>query len=438
MTTVLGSSSAGTAGSAASGDLLRRRALTLGTHSPLFYDSPLAVRSASGVWLTSMDGVTYLDGYNNVPHVGHCHPYVVEAVHQQAKELNIHTRYLNDRVLDYAEQLLATFDQPLARLFLTNSGSEANELALRIARQHTGSTGVLVTDFSYHGNTTSLAELTTALPVREPLGAHVRALTVPDLDHENDAEEAVLARSLAQVDAAIASLQEEGHGLSALLFDPLFSTEGLPRLPRGYVTAVVERVRAAGGLVVADEVQSGFGRVGTCMWGHQIFEMVPDFVTLGKPMGNGHPMGGVITTAELLDEFGSNNLYFNTFAGNPVSAAAGLAVLKVMKAEQLADNAQSTGQLLRDNLAELADRHDFLGAAKGAGLFTGLEFVDAATGAPAPALAKQVVEAMLGRQVLISRIGRSDNMLKIRPPLPFTGKHVDILTDRLADCLAQL
>jgi 4-aminobutyrate aminotransferase-like enzyme len=385
-----------------------------------------------------MDDVTYLDGYNNVPHVGHCHPYVVEAVHRQAKQLNIHTRYLNDRVLDYAEQLLATVEEPLARLFLTNSGSEANELALRIARQHTGHTGILVTDFSYHGNTTSLAELTTGLPVHESLGTHVRAITIPDMDHESENEEAVLARSLIQVDTAIASLQQAGYGVSALLFDPLFSTEGLPRLPAGYVGAVVDRVRSAGGLIIADEVQSGFGRVGTSMWGHQLVEIVPDFVTLGKPMGNGHPMGGVLTTADLLDEFGSKNLYFNTFAGNPVSAAAGLAVLKVMKAEQLLDNAATTGRLLREKLAEFADRYDFVSAAKGQGLFTGLEFVDGATGKPAPAIAKRVVEGMLAREVLISRIGRHDNMLKIRPPMPFNREHVEILTERMADCLAHL
>ena len=258
------------------------------------------------------------------------------------------------------------------------------------------------------------------------------------MDHESEGEEAVLARSLALVDTAIASLQQAGHGVSALLFYPLFSTEGLPRLPKGYVTMVVDRVRSAGGLVIADEVQAGFGRVGTSMWGHQLFDMVPDFITLGKPMGNGHPLGGVITTTNLLDEFGSNNLYFNTFAGNAVSAAAGLAVLKVMKAEQLLDNADTTGGLLRGKLTELAGRYDFISADKGQSLFTGLEFVDPTTGAPAPAIAKQVVEGMLARKVLISRIGRNDNMLKIRPPIPFNRQHVEILTDRLADCLTHL
>jgi 4-aminobutyrate aminotransferase-like enzyme len=415
--------------------LLRRRATTLGPYSPLFYDSPLAMESASGVHLTDVNGTVYLDGYNNVPHVGHCHPHVIRAVYDQLQRLNIHTRYLNDRVLDYSERLLATFDEPLDRVFFTNSGSEANELALRIARQHSGNRGVLVTDFNYHGNTASLAELTTGLVVREPLGAHVRTISVPDLDHADGCEEAVLHDALAAVDAAITSLQEHGHGVSALLFDPLFSTEGLPRLPRRYVEDLASRVRAAGGLVISDEVQSGFGRVGTTVWGHQMRGLVPDLVTLGKPMGNGHPMGGVITTAALLAEFGSQNNYFNTFAGNPVSAAAGSAVLDVMEREELMQTARTCGQLMRHELTRLAGSYDFVGAAKGHGMFHGLEFLNPETGEPAPELAKQVVEGMVGRKVLISRIGKHDNMLKIRPPMPFGPEHAEILLARLTECL---
>ncbi|KMO81976.1 aspartate aminotransferase family protein [Mycolicibacterium obuense] len=415
--------------------LLRRRATTLGQHSPLFYDTPLAMESASGVHLTDVNGTVYLDGYNNVPHVGHCHPRVTGAVYDQLQRLNIHTRYLNDRVLDYAERLLATFDQPLERLFLTNSGSEANELALRVARQHTGNTGVLVSDFNYHGNTTSVAELTTGLTVREPLGAYVRTITAPDLDHVDGSEDAVLAEALAAVDAAITSLQDHGHGVSALLFDPLFSTEGLPRLPRRYIEGVAARVRAAGGLVISDEVQSGFGRVGTHMWGHQMHGLTPDLVVLGKPMGNGHPMGGVVTTAALLEEFGSQNTYFNTFAGNPVSAAAGLAVLEVIESEGLVQTAHACGQLMRRELTRLAGSYDFLGGAKGSGMFHGLEFLDPETGEPAPELAKQIVEGMVARQVLISRIGKFNSMLKIRPPMPFGTEHAEILLDRLTACL---
>lgn len=422
--------------------ILERRTATLGSHSPLFYDSPLEMESGSGVWLTTKDGTRYLDAYNNVPHVGHCNPRVVEAVRTQALKLNIHTRYLNDRVLEYAETLLAQFEPPLNKVFFTNSGSEANELALRISRQHSGATGVLVSDHSYHGNTTSLAEITTALTVKETFAPHARALTIPDLDHPGDLSETELTESaLADADAAIRSLQDHGFGVSAFLFDPLFSTEGLPRIPAGYIEGVAQRVHAAGGLVIADEVQSGFGRTGTAMWGHELFGVRPDLITLGKPMGNGHPLGGVVTTDALLEEFGSANLYFNTFAGNPVSAAAGMEVLKIMQEDSLQAHAAATGRDLRNELDHLAETSPIAGAAKGSGLFCGLEIVDG-DGNPSAAVAKQVVERMKQHGVLISKVGHRENVLKIRPPMVFDRSHVAeliaALTTSLSDVAAAL
>ena len=221
-------------------NLLARRHATVGTHSPLFYSEPLSLSSAEGVWITATDGTRYLDGYNNVPHVGHCNPTVVEAARAQGLTLNLHSRYLNEPMVDFAEKLLATFPAPLDKVFFTNTGSESNELALRLARQHTGNRGVLVSDFSYHGNTTSLAEMTTGLSAREGLGAHARPIHIPDLEHADGLDEETLtARALAQVDEAIASLNDAGFGLSAALFDPLFSTEGLNRVPRGYVSGLV-------------------------------------------------------------------------------------------------------------------------------------------------------------------------------------------------------
>jgi 4-aminobutyrate aminotransferase-like enzyme len=416
--------------------LLARRAATIGRRSPLFYETPLEFVRGSGVWLVEASGRRFLDAYNNVPHVGHCHPRVVEALCTQAAELNVHTRYLNERVLQYAEELLDTFGGGLDRIFFVNSGSEANELALRLARQRTGATGVLVTDSSYHGNTTALAELTTGLTVAEPLGAHVRALRVPDLDQPGTDEQQALRDGLAAVDHAIASLQEAGHGVSAVLFDPLFSSEGLPRLPAGYVEGLCRRVQAAGGLVVSDEVQSGFGRCGTVMWGHQLFDIAPDLVTMGKPMGNGHPMGGVVTSEELLDDFGRRNTYFNTFAGNPVSSAVGLAVLHVMRDEGLMARAARVGAGLREELSRLAEASQDVGAVKGGGLYLGLSFVEPDDPARADAsAAKAVVEGMVARDVLISRIGPAENVLKIRPPLAFDDEHAEILVDRLASVL---
>lgn len=416
-------------------ELIARRNRTIGPYSPLFYDEPLQFVSGSGVWLTEASGERFLDGYNNVPHVGHANPRVVRALAEQAGTLNIHTRYLNERVVAYSEQLLATFPARLDRVLYGNSGSEANELAIRIARQLTGARGMLVSDYSYHGTTITLAELTTGLRTREPLAPHVRAIRVPDLDRDPRPEPEVLAAALAEIDSAIAELADAGHGLAASLFDPLFSTEGMARVPEGYVAGLVERVRRAGGLVIADEVQSGFGRTGSHFWGHEWAGMDPDLVTLGKPMGNGHPMSAVVTSAAVLDEFGPRNEFFNTFAGNPVSAAVGAAVLDEMAAAELMPRAAKLGAVARTRFDALADRYEFVRAAKGTGMFLGLEF--ARDGRPAPDLAKRVVEAMKTRRVLISRIGRDESVLKVRPPLAFGADELPILLDALDESLAE-
>lgn len=410
--------------------LRQRRERTLGPYSPLFYSEPLHAVSASGVWITAADGRRYLDAYNNVPCVGHGNPRVIAAAAEQWRRLNVHTRYLNERVVEYAERLLGTFGDGLDRVLLTNSGSESNELALRIARQLTGDSGVLVSDFNYHGNTRALAELTTGLTVREPLGDHVRALHIPD------GRDADVAAALAQADAAIASLEDAGHGLSALLIDPAFSNEGLPDVPREYLAGLAERVRAAGGLVIADEVQSGFGRLGGALWGHEAVGIEPDLVTLGKPMGNGHPIGGVVTSERVLEEFGSRNMFFNTFAGNPVSSAIGLAVLQEIEDRGLVAHAASLGEVVRERLGVLAAAHARVKAVKGRGLFFGLELVDDA-GRPDAALARRVVEGMYRRGVLISRIGPDDNVLKIRPPLVIGREELDLLLGTLDEVLGE-
>lgn len=417
-------------------ELIARRNSTIGPYSPLFYDAPLQFASAKGVWFTDVNGERYLDGYNNVPHVGHCNERVIRALTEQASTLNVHTRYLNDRVVDYAERLLATFDGHLNRVLFGNSGSEANELAIRIARQHTGARGMIVSDFSYHGNTIALAELTTGLDAREALADHVRAIRIPDLDSDGRPEADVLAATLAELDAAILSLQEAGHGLAACLFDSLFSTEGMPRIPAGLIGGIVDRVHAAGGLVIADEVQSGFGRTGTHMWGHQLVGMRADLVTLGKPMGNGHPMSAVVTGEALLDEFGAGNMYFNTFAGNPVSAAVGEAVLLEMEDRSLMEQARVVGAEAYAALRDFAGRYDFIRSAKGIGTFLGLDF--AIEGRSAPDLTKRVVEGMKSRNVLISRIGRDDNVLKVRPPLVFGRDELAILLDALDRTLSEV
>jgi 4-aminobutyrate aminotransferase-like enzyme len=416
--------------------LITRRNHTIGPYSPLFYDEPLEFVSAKGVWFTDAEGEKYLDGYNNVPHVGHCNDRVVTAMCEQAATLNVHTRYLNSRIIDYSEALLSTFEERLDRVFFGNSGSEANELALRISRQLTGGTGLIVSDFSYHGTTISLAQMTTGLKTREGLGPHVRTLRIPDLDVDTRPESEVLAATLAELDSAIASLQEAGYGVAACLFDWLFSTEGMPRLPEGLAAGIVERIRAAGGLVIADEVQSGFGRTGTHMWGYQRVGLSPDLVTLGKPMGNGHPMSAVITSAAVMDEFGPYNEYFNTFAGNPVSAAVGQAVLDEMADKDLMAQARQLGTRALERFEDFVARHDFVRTAKGAGMFLGLDF--AVDDEPAPALTKQVVEAMKAKHVIISRIGRYDSVLKVRPPLAFGPTELPLMLDALEESLGEV
>ncbi len=419
--------------------LLERRINTLGSHSPLFYDSPLELVSGQGVWLTSATGNTFLDAYNNVPHVGHAHPVVVDAVTQQMKQLALNTRYLNTRVVDYAEALLATHHESLDRVTFSNSGSEANELALRVARFASGNTGLIVSDHSYHGTTLALAQATTALQKSEPLGDNVRPIRIPDATGLSEEQsEQLLIYSLAQVDEAIASLQEAGFGVAATFFDGLFSTEGLVKPPKGFVEGLVHRVKAAGGLYIADEVQSGFGRIGRLMWGYELYDVVPDMVAMGKPMGNGHPLAGTVMRADLLEAFGAENMFFNTFGGNPVSSAAGHAVLNVMADEHLRERATGVGAYLRAELTRELAGNPRLDVVRGDGLFAGMRFTDPSTGEPDPSSAKKVVEGMYARGVLISRIGRHDEVLKIRPPLAFDREHAEILLEQLPDVIRGL
>ncbi len=419
--------------------LLRRRRSTIGTHSPLFYDTPLELVSGRGVWLRAADGKRYLDAYNNVPHVGHAHPAVANAVSKQMRKLALNTRYLNTRVVDYAEDLLGRFDPALDRVSFANSGSEANELALRMARFASGHTGLLVSDYSYHGTTLTLAQATTGLSVSETMGANVRAIRIPDVTGLDEAAIAkLLEAALSEVDEAIASLQEAGFGLAAVLFDPLFSTEGLVKPPAGYVDGLVNRVRRAGGLYIADEVQSGFGRIGRLTWGYQLFEAIPDIVTMGKPMGNGHPLGATVMGEQLLESFGSANMFFNTFAGNPVSSAAGHAVLQVMDEEELLPRAARLGEQLRHELGRELAGNPHIDQVRGDGLFAGMRFIDPETGAADPARAKEVVEAMMRDGVLISRVGRDDEVLKIRPPLAFEASDADIVVTKLSRIIRTL
>jgi len=420
--------------------LLNRRLGVLGRNAPLFYDRPVHIVRGNGVWVEDVDGRRYLDAYNNVPHVGHCHPHVVGAIARQAAELNLHTRYLHESVVTYAERLTAMFAEPLDTAMFTCSGTEANELALRMARFGTGNTGIIVSDFSYHGNSATLASLTTAFDVVEDFPSFARKVTVPDPRHDGqDVDESALAeRYAAQVSEAVQSLQADGMGVAAILIDAFFANEGLPDPVPGYVAQAVDIVRAAGGLFICDEVQAGFGRTGDATWGHELSGVVPDIVTLGKPMGNGHPLAGVIASNDLVSEFQVASTYFNTFGGNPVSAAAGQAVLDVLERESLQDNARTVGAYMRRGLEKLQSTYPVVGGVRGRGLFFGIELVDESSSDPAPALTKQLVNMMRDRGVLLSRIGRYDNVLKMRPPMVFSTENADLLLSTLDDSLGAL
>jgi 4-aminobutyrate aminotransferase-like enzyme len=416
--------------------LLERRARVLGPSYKLFYERPVHFVRSDGVWLYDAQGTPYLDVYNNVPAVGHCHPAVVEAVSRQMSKLNTHTRYLDETVVGYAEKLVATFPRELSNAMFTCTGSEANDLALRIARTHTGGTGIIVTENAYHGITAAIAEMSPSLGAGVPLGPHVRTVPAPDAYRGGPD---VGERFGAAVQAAIADLQRHGIKPAALVTDTIFSSDGVFADPVGFLVPAVNAIRQAGGLFIADEVQPGFARTGDAMWGFQRHGVVPDLVTLGKPMGNGLPIAGVVARSELLGRFSTEARYFNTFGGNPVSCAAAMAVLDVIERERLQANAVRVGAVLQLGLRDLAARHAAIGDVRGAGLFIGAEFVkDRQTREPDPELAMRVVNRLRERQVLISASSPLGNVLKIRPPLPFNEQHAAQFLGVLGEVMAEV
>ncbi|MFK8253824.1 aspartate aminotransferase family protein [Ancylobacter terrae] len=414
--------------------LIARRQAVFGAASVLFYEEPIIMERAEGAVMIARDGRRFLDVYNNVPSVGHGHPHVAAAVARQIGKLNIHTRYLVEPVIAYAEKLLATFPPALANLAMTCTGSESNDLALRIARAWTGGTGFIVTETAYHGNTAAVTEVSPSSFRSREVPAHVRTVAAPDVG--TGPAEDLAARFAGQVSAAIADMAANGIRFAGLLVDTIFSSDGIHADPPGFLAAAVEAVRKAGGLFIADEVQPGFGRTGRQMWGFERHGLVPDIVTLGKPMGNGFPVGGVVTRPELLTGFCETTGYFNTFGGNPVAAAAGLAVLEVIEAEGLRENAEDVGAYFRAGLRDLGARHVGIGAVRGAGLFIGLDFVEAGSRAPDTAGATHAINALKQRGVLIGAAGSFGNTLKIRPPLCFSRANADEFLEKIDEVLA--
>jgi 4-aminobutyrate aminotransferase-like enzyme len=405
-------------------EAIRRRNKVLGPGYTLIYKEPVEFVSGHGAHLIDHDGNDYLDAYNNVPCVGHAHPHVAEAVYRQMMAVNTNTRYVQESLVDYAERLLATFPEELSKLSLACSGSEANDLAVRVARFHTGGEGIIVTRWAYHGLTREVASFSPTLGKGSPLGPNVRLIDPPD--PRLVAPGSALAEHMrSQVRGAIDDLERHGYRLAALITDCAYSSDGIFTDPVGYMKAVVEEVHAVGGVYIADEVQSGFARLGDSMWGFTRHGVLPDIVTMGKPMGNGLPISGVVFRPEVCEEFGQNVRYFNTFGGSSIPVAAGAAVLDVFENENVQQRALENGTALRAGLQEITKDSPYVAEVRGSGLYVGVELVkDRETLEPDRSRTEDVINDMRDRRILISGTGKAANVLKIRPPLAFTSADV--------------
>jgi len=418
-------------------NLLERRKKALGPVYELFYDDPVHLVRGEGVWLYDPGGRKYLDCYNNVASVGHCHPDVVAALAGQAATLNTNTRYLHENVIELSEKISSKMPGDLGVCMFVCTGTEANDLATRIARAVTGNYGMLVSEYGYHGNSTLVYTLSTAdsderpdwLSVFEPPCLYRPAFNTND----------PVAGYIGSVRDGIAGLQQNGHKPAAIMIDSIFDSQGTIVVPAGYFQKVCKTVRDAGGLVIVDEVQAGYCRTGKYWWGFEHDGVVPDIVTLGKPMGDGHPLAAVVTTPEIAAIIADRFTYFNTFGGNPVSAAVGTAVIDVIDRENILENVTSVGAFTKKGLHKLADKYDVIGDVRGRGLFLSVELVsDPEAKTPDANAARRMANMMKDEGVLISTHGRYGNVLKIRPPMVFSRENANQLLAALDGCLGRL
>jgi 4-aminobutyrate aminotransferase-like enzyme len=422
-------------------ELTARRERALGPAYRLFYDQPVHLVRGQGVWLWDAEGARYLDCYNNVASVGHCHPRVTEALCRQATTLNTHTRYLHENIVRYAERLAETLPGELGVCMFVCTGTEANDLAFRIARTVTGHEGAIVTEDAYHGNSMIVTALSTEEYPASDRPAWLEAIEAPNRYRGSfgygDREAG--AKFGAQAGRAVEALAEREVETAMFITDNIFSSNGILTAPERYLDTAYRQVREAGGLVVADEVQSGLCRLGDHFWGFQDSGVVPDIVTMGKPLGDGHPLAAVVTTPDIAKAFARRFNYFNTFGGNPVSAAVGLAVLDVIEQEAVLDNVRETGAYLRQGLDGLAEAHPRVGDVRGKGLFYGVELVrDRDTRQPAPEDAHKLRERLKDRGILLSTTGPNGNVIKIRPPLVFSRQNAEMLLNELDGALRAL
>ena len=397
---------------------LAARQRLLGRNLSIAYRKPVKIVRGEMQYLFDDEGRRYLDAYNNVAHVGHCHPRVVAAGVEQSRVLNTNTRYLHDLIVEYAERLTATLPEPLSVCYFVNSGSEANELALRLARAHTNARDLIVLDHAYHGNTTTLIDIS---PYKHdgPGGSGPPAWV-----HK------VSWTEVQQVHDAIANVKTAGRELCGFIAESMPSVAGQIVLPDGFLNRVYEVVREAGGVCIADEVQTGYGRIGTHFWAFEAYGVVPDIVVLGKPIGNGHPIGAVITTPEIAQSFDNGMEFFSTFGGNTVSCAIGLAVLDVVQEEKLQAHALEVGTYLMDRLRDLQARHSLIREVRGSGFFIGVELGGGRA-------ADNIVNQMRENGILLGTEGPQHNVLKVRPPMPFAMNDADLLLGVLSGAIEQ-
>lgn len=415
-------------------NLFQRRERAFGTGAPTFYDVPLELVRGEGIYLFDSDGNRYVDMYNNVESVGHGNPVVVEAMADQQRRLNVHSRYLHPGPVEFAERLAALHTADVESVVFTCSGSEANEVALQLVRTATGKRGIVCSNATYHGNTEALLQLVHA-PHEPAACPEIRAIPFPEtyrpLDPDHPGADAYLAR----LSEAIDSLERAGVGFAGVIFCSIFANEGLPDIPDGFMSRATDMVRAAGGLVIADEVQAGYGRAGT-WWGYQSTQLTPDVVVTGKAMGNGLPLAAAAASKSLVDQFRSATHYFNTCAATPLQSAVGMAVLDVIEDEGLIAAASEVGAGLKEALSERRAGRDWIGDVRGRGLFIAVEMVtDSATKQPDRARAVELVNRLKDRGYLTSNAGAYSNVVKIRPPLVLSADQARGFIDAFDDVL---
>ena len=397
--------------------------------SPLFYKEPIYLEKGEGVWLYDKAGKKYLDVYNNVPVAGHCHPRIIASLTDQASKLNVHSRYISDVVVDYSEKLVSLHSDNLSKLQMACSGTEAVEIAIKMARIHTGGQGIICSNATYHGNSHETFRMTIG-----PFEPEFRRVTYPQSYRpikEGLSEAELCELYIKEVEKQIEGFSQDGIKFAGLIFCSIFANEGLPDFPKDYLSKVSKLVRDSGGVVILDEVQAGFGRTGT-WWGYELSNVRPDIAVMGKPMGSGLPVSGVVTTEEISDSFHEKAFYFNTTAATPLQAAVGGTVIDIIQDEGLIENAEKIGGYLKAELLKIKDDFDYLGDIRGPGLFIGLDIVDNKEDKnPDREKAIEIVEILKGKGVLISNAGQYRNVLKLRPPLVFDSSHADFLLDEL-------